>query len=67
MTNSISAITVVLEKNMREDDVAPLMSAISQLRGVLSVSGNVSDIMEHVAQLRARRELLDKLIGTLCG
>jgi hypothetical protein len=67
MTNSISAITVVLEKNMREDDAAPLMSAISQLRGVLSVSGNVSDIMEHVAQLRARRELLDKLIGTLCG
>lgn len=43
MTDRFNALTVVLEKDIREDDAQALLSAIGQLRGVLTVSGNVAD------------------------
>lgn len=61
MTDRFSTLTVVLETDIREDDAEHLVSAIRQLRGVLNVSGNVSDISEAVAQARVRRELTDRL------
>lgn len=65
MTDRYNSLTVVLETDIRDDDAQALLSAISQFRGVLSVSGNVSDIAAHVAQTRARAELEQKLWDAL--
>ena len=61
MTDRYNALTVVLEHDIRDDDAEDLLAAIRQLRGVLSVSGNVSDLDAHIAQARARHDLGEKL------
>lgn len=61
MTDRYNALTVVLEKDIRNDDAEALLNAIRQLRGVLSVTGNVADLDSHMAQARARHELGEKL------
>jgi hypothetical protein len=63
MKDRISSVTVVLEHDMRGDDAEALLAAIRHLRGVLSVTGNVSDISSHVAEQRVRYELGQKLIN----
>lgn len=65
MTDRYNALTVVLEKDMREDDAQALLSAIRQLRGVLSVDGNVSDMNSHIAYARARGDLGGRLLAAL--
>ncbi len=61
MTNRYNALTVVLEKDIRDDDAEALLAAIQQLRGVLSVKGNVASFSDHLAQERARHDLRQKL------
>ena len=54
MTDRFHSLTVVLEKDIREDDVQPLMNAIRQMRGVIAVDGHVADFATHMAEQRAR-------------
>jgi len=62
MTDKFNTLTVVLENDIREDNATlELISAIRQLRGVLSVTGNVANLSDHLATERARRELIEKL------
>ena len=65
MTDRLHSLTVVLETDMRSDDVQYLMSAIRQLRGVADVSGHVTDMNAHIAQVRVRQELGEKLFAVL--
>lgn len=65
MTDRFNALIVVLESDVREDGAEALISAIRQLRGVAAVGGNVADIHDHVAQVRAKHELLDKVLEIL--
>ena len=65
MTDRFNALTVVLEHDIREDDAQALISAISQLRGVLSVTGNVADPLSHITEERARHHLGKKLLAVL--
>jgi hypothetical protein len=65
MTNRLNALTVVLERDIREDDAEGILEAISRLRGVLRVSGNVSDLAAHIAQERAIHELSEKIWAVL--
>jgi len=65
MTDRYNALTVVLDRDIRSDDCEPLIAAIQQLRGVLSVTPNVSDFDDHVAFERARLELRTKLLQAL--
>ena len=59
-----SSLTVVLDKNLSEEQMVPLMAAVGQLRGVLSVKGGPIEAMaEHVATERVRREIGDKLFA----
>ena len=62
MSDAINSLTVVLERDMRDEDVDALIAAIKQLRGVASVSGNVVDINAHVAETRAKQEIYLKLL-----
>ena len=61
MSDRYSTLDVVLEQDMRAENVEPIVNAIQALRGVLSVSKGVATLAEHVAEQRVRRELSDKL------
>ena len=62
MTDRVHSLTVVLDHDIRVDDVEKLTDAIRQLRSVLSVTGEVSDLTSHMAEERARHDLGQKLI-----
>ena len=62
MTDRIHSLTVVLEKDIREDDCQPLIDAIKQLRGVLTVDKHVANMDTYVAEQRVRLEFGQKLI-----
>jgi len=57
MTDRFNALTVILEKDVREDDAEPLILAIRLLKGVLAVEGHVASLDEKIAESRVRREL----------
>jgi len=61
MTDRVYALTVVLEKNNREDDVQRLADAIGMFAGVLAVEKNVADIALYTATERARGEFRTRL------
>lgn len=61
MTDRYHSLTVVLEANIRADDAQPLIDAILQLRGVLSICGEVANSNTWMAEERARRELGNKI------
>lgn len=61
MTDRLNALTVVLDRDIRDDDAQPLIDAILQLRGVLSVEGNVSNTGSHIAQSRAEQAIRERL------
>lgn len=65
MTDKCSALIVVLEHDMREERVAPLIEAIKQLKGVLSVSEHASDIDSYIGEERARVFLLREIYNLL--
>ena len=65
MTDRIHSLVVVLEHDMRDDDVAALKKAISQFRYVIRVTGKVSDMNSMMAAERARYELRAKLLRAL--
>lgn len=62
MTNRYHALTVVLEKDMRDDDAKCLIEAIKMIKGVCNVKPIVSDPISWMAEERARRELGQKLL-----
>lgn len=65
MTNRFHSLTVVLETDIREDDAQGLISAISHLRGVISVEGNVTDAGLYAAEQRVRHDLMQKLLDVV--
>ena len=65
MTDRVNALIVTLHKDIRDDDVEPLMDAIRQFRCVLQVDPNIRDIDSHVAQVRARSELGSKIMEVI--
>jgi inosine-uridine nucleoside N-ribohydrolase len=65
MTDRFNALTVVLEQDIREDDAQAIIAAISQLRGVASVEGNVADMHSHIAKEQALHELRGKMMDII--
>lgn len=65
MTDRFNSLTVVLEKNIRDDDADGIISAIKHIKGVLTVTGNVSDLSEFVAESRIRHEIYMEIINIL--
>lgn len=62
MTDRIHGLTVVLDKDYRDDDVEKIVEAIKMVRGVLSVSLHVTDIGDYSARERVRAELGSKIL-----
>ncbi len=65
MTDRFNTLTVVLEKDIRDDDTEGLIEAIRRLRGVLNVAGNIADSNSWMAEERARYDLGQKLLEVL--
>lgn len=65
MTDRLNAIIVVLDRDIREDDAEPILEAIRQLRGVASVTGNVSDFNTHIAKEIAKNEIKTQIYSLL--
>lgn len=65
MTDRFKGCWVAFEKDIRTDDVEPLIEAIRQLRGVLAVETSVADSGDWMNRERIRRELGEKLWAVL--
>jgi hypothetical protein len=65
VTDRINSFLVTLDRDLRDDDASGIKVAIEQLRGVLSVDVNVSDLTNHVAYMRARADLEARLWAAL--
>ena len=63
--NSYNSLTVVLDKDIREEDAGSIISAILQFKNVISVHGNISDPDAHTAERRARHKLGKEIIDIL--
>lgn len=62
MSDRINSLLVVLDNDMRDDDVQGLIDAIKKFRNVNSVTGNVTDHNTHVAHMRERARINDALL-----
>ena len=65
MTDRVFALTVVLEKNTRDDDARPILDAIQMIKGVLSVEAHVTDMGQWAAEARVRQKFTEQLWGVL--
>lgn len=65
MTDRYNSFTVVLDKEIREDDAEHIMNAIRCLKGVIDVSGNVADYASHAAYTKARYDIAEKIWAAL--
>lgn len=65
MTDRINALTVILQDDIREDDVAGIITAINMIRGVLAVEPNVADLNAAIAQQRAHHDLGMKVLAVV--
>lgn len=65
MTDRYHSLTVVLDHDIREDDAQTIVDAVGMIKGVLSVTGNVSDLALHTAVSRAGYKLGDLIIETI--
>lgn len=67
MTDKINSFTIVLEKDIREDDVKDIQTALSMIKGVLAVEPNVATVGDLISEQRAKRELTMKVLKALKG
>ena len=65
MTDRFHSLTVVLERDMREDDAEALIDAIRMFRGVIGVDGNVTCIDSHIAEKRAKYEMTRRIYDAI--
>jgi hypothetical protein len=61
MTDRHSGYLVTLAKDIRSDDAENTINALRMVRGVISVEPVISNIEVHIAEDRAKRELLTKI------
>lgn len=61
MTDRIRHLTVVLDRDYRDDDVERIIAAIKQLRHVASVKPHVVEPGDYINRETLKNELLPKL------
>lgn len=61
MTDRIRTLTVVLDKDYRDDDVQAITDAIEMVKGVIKVDTHVLNIHDYTARTTARNEIAQKL------
>lgn len=67
MTSRVASFTVVLDKDLREDDpdLVATYQALMRIKGVISVEANVADISTYTAYARADNEWRERIANLL--
>lgn len=69
MTDRIRVLTVFLDADYRDDDAAPIITAIHMVKGVQSVQTQVVTLPDRMARIAAknelRREVADAIVAVL--
>ena len=65
MTDRIKGLTVVFDKEYRDDDAESIINAIKMVKGVGDVQSHVADMDHYMAVSRARMELGSKIIDVI--
>ena len=61
MTDRIFALTVLLDKDLGEEEAVPIVAAIQMIKRVEKVTPHVSDVVNWAAEARARTNLTQRL------
>ena len=61
MTDRVKGFTVILEEDIRIDDVTGIEQSIGMIKGVLDVTPVISDGREEITVLRIKTQIRDKL------
>lgn len=67
MSDRYFALTVVLDRNFRDEDAQLLMQAIQMIRGVATVQPHVADPLLLAATQRVRKDLEVRMWEALHG
>lgn len=67
MTDRIRHLTVVLDRDYRDDDLKEIISAIKHLRPVASVIPHVVEAGDHINREVIKNEVLPKLYDAIEG
>jgi len=65
MTDRIKGFTVVLSKDIRDDDFEAISSAVGMIKGVIKVEPSISNGQDWMNRERVKMELTDKLWDVL--
>ena len=66
MTTRLKWFTVILDRDIRDDDAQPIIEAISMIKGVISVENIEIDMMEDTfARRRVKSEILEEIVKLL--
>ena len=63
MTERLKGCWVAFDRDIREDDVQPIVDAISMIKGVIAVECSTDEPADWMARQRIKNELLDKIIN----
>lgn len=62
MTERISAYTVFLTKDVREDDAEAIAAALRMVKGVMRVTSHVADPSAAVIAMRVARQIEERVM-----
>ncbi len=65
MTDRLKGCNVVFDRDIRDDDVEPLLNAIRMMKGVLSVSPERATADDWMIRSRVKREFIEKLYNLI--
>lgn len=65
MSDKIHSLTVVLEKNISEEQANKIKNALECFQDVICVDANICGSGSYVAETRARNEMVRKLLDCL--
>lgn len=65
MTDKVKGLTVILEKDIRKDDLEVFIQAISLMKGVQQVIPHEASHEDIIAEMRAKNEIRNKLYDFL--
>lgn len=65
MTARVNSLFVILENDIRIDDIQPTVDAIKQIKGVLDVKTNISTPQDTISEVRVRNELGQKIFAVI--
>ena len=61
MTDRVKGLVVTFDKDIRIDDVEPIIEAIRMIKGIASVQPSIAEVSDQINQQRIRNEYRHKV------